>query len=320
MLFRSATVLGNGRLGAMDFGGTQRQQIVLNESTMWSGGPYDADRPDAHRCLPDVRAALFAGDIGKAESLLNANFRYPDGVQGWHDRDQFGCYQVLGQLTLDYGGPAAPKVSSPSGHQRGDGKAIELATDGDVRTKWCVTNNKKPVVWQLELAEAVAVSGYRLASGDDMQERDPQAWTVEGYTDGAQWTLLDRHDDAPFAERGQWHSYAIAEPKPFRWYRCTFAPKGSEFQVAEIAFDGVTPTREAPGGYRRELDLMTGRASTSYQGAHGAITRELITSAPDGVLAIRIASTAPEGLSLTAALSRSEQAKAQAVEIGRAHV
>ena len=80
---------------------SQRQQIVLNESTMWSGGPYDADRPDAHRCLPDVRAALFAGDIGKAEALLNANFRYPDGVQGWHDRDQFGCYQVLGQLIPD---------------------------------------------------------------------------------------------------------------------------------------------------------------------------------------------------------------------------
>ena len=38
--FHEATVLGNGRLGAMDLGGVSKDRIVLNESSLWSGGPY----------------------------------------------------------------------------------------------------------------------------------------------------------------------------------------------------------------------------------------------------------------------------------------
>lgn len=39
--------LGNGRLGAMPDGGIAKEKIVLNEITLWSGGPQDADNPAA---------------------------------------------------------------------------------------------------------------------------------------------------------------------------------------------------------------------------------------------------------------------------------
>ena len=45
--FTQSLPLGNGRLGAMVFGGVGEERIVLNESSLWSGGPQDADRPDA---------------------------------------------------------------------------------------------------------------------------------------------------------------------------------------------------------------------------------------------------------------------------------
>ena len=45
--FTQALPLGNGRLGAMVFGGTTEERILLNESSLWSGGPQDADRADA---------------------------------------------------------------------------------------------------------------------------------------------------------------------------------------------------------------------------------------------------------------------------------
>jgi alpha-L-fucosidase 2 len=100
--YHEAAALGNGRLGAMDFGGVEDCRIVLNESSVWSGGRYDANRPDAYKCLPEAREKLFAGDIAATESLLRQNFQYPDGVKGWWDENQFGCYQILGDLHLRF--------------------------------------------------------------------------------------------------------------------------------------------------------------------------------------------------------------------------
>jgi hypothetical protein len=59
--FHETCPLGNGRLGAMDFGGTATLRIALNESSVWTGGPYDGNRYDAHKCLPRVRKRLFEG-------------------------------------------------------------------------------------------------------------------------------------------------------------------------------------------------------------------------------------------------------------------
>ena len=44
--------MGNGRLGAMMFGGVDEERIVLNESSVWSGSRQDADRADAYKVLP----------------------------------------------------------------------------------------------------------------------------------------------------------------------------------------------------------------------------------------------------------------------------
>jgi alpha-L-fucosidase 2 len=100
--FHEACVLGNGRLGAMDLGGTETERIVLNESSVWTGGSYDGNNYAAYRCLPDVRKDLFDGNIRAAQAVIEKNFGYPEGVSGWMDRDQFGCYQTLGDLTLQF--------------------------------------------------------------------------------------------------------------------------------------------------------------------------------------------------------------------------
>jgi len=50
--FTESSPLGNGRLGAMIFGGINDERIVLNESSVWSGSAQDADRPDAYKVLP----------------------------------------------------------------------------------------------------------------------------------------------------------------------------------------------------------------------------------------------------------------------------
>ena len=42
-----ALPVGNGRLGAMVFGGIHQERLQLNEDTLWAGGPYDPANPEA---------------------------------------------------------------------------------------------------------------------------------------------------------------------------------------------------------------------------------------------------------------------------------
>src|SRR4029434_53855 len=57
-----ALPVGNGRLGAMVFGGVEYERLQLNEDTLWAGGPYNPVNPDARAALPDVRQLLAGGE------------------------------------------------------------------------------------------------------------------------------------------------------------------------------------------------------------------------------------------------------------------
>lgn len=57
--FEEALPLGNGRMGAMVFGGTKTERIALNEDSLWSGYPKDNNNKSAHEYLEKVRNAVF---------------------------------------------------------------------------------------------------------------------------------------------------------------------------------------------------------------------------------------------------------------------
>ena len=64
-----ALPLGNGRLGAMVFGGPVEDRIQINEATLWGGGVHDYVNPQAHERLARLRALIFAGRVAEAETL-----------------------------------------------------------------------------------------------------------------------------------------------------------------------------------------------------------------------------------------------------------
>jgi alpha-L-fucosidase 2 len=97
--FTESSPLGNGRLGAMMFGGVDEERIVLNESSVWSGSRQDADRPDAYKVLPEIQKLLLERKNPEAEALVNANFTCKGPGSGG---GQYGCYQVLGNLHLAF--------------------------------------------------------------------------------------------------------------------------------------------------------------------------------------------------------------------------
>ncbi len=84
--------LGNGRLGAMVFGGVETERLALNHENLWRGVTRDRTTPVAHAHLAEVREKLFAGEWLEATELAT---RYFSG----HDR-RVQPYQPLGDLTL----------------------------------------------------------------------------------------------------------------------------------------------------------------------------------------------------------------------------
>lgn len=67
-----ALPVGNGRLGAMIFGGPAIEQIQLNEDTLYAGSPYDPNNPEALRALPEARRLIFQGKYKEAHDLVGA--------------------------------------------------------------------------------------------------------------------------------------------------------------------------------------------------------------------------------------------------------
>jgi len=101
-----ALPVGNGRLGGMVFGGVPRERIQLNEDSLWSGGPQDADNPSALEALPEIRRLLFAGQYKEAQELTYKRLvcRGQGSGQGNGAKVPFGCYQTLGDLWLTFDG------------------------------------------------------------------------------------------------------------------------------------------------------------------------------------------------------------------------
>jgi alpha-L-fucosidase 2 len=92
--WNAALPVGNGRLGAMIFGGVEREHLQLNEDTLWAGGPYDPDNTNALAALPEVRRLIFAGQYDAASRLITRDMMAkPIGQMP---------YETVGDLFLEF--------------------------------------------------------------------------------------------------------------------------------------------------------------------------------------------------------------------------
>lgn len=96
--------LGNGRLGMMPDGGVSKENILLNEISMWSGSKQDTDNPQAVWSLANIRRLLFEGRNDEAQELMYRTFVCggAGSGEGQGAKVPYGSYQLLGNLVLDY--------------------------------------------------------------------------------------------------------------------------------------------------------------------------------------------------------------------------
>ena len=95
-----ALPVGNGRLGAMIFGGTENERLQFNEDTLWTGQPHEYQHGGAVAYLPVVRKLLFEGKQREAEDLAGRQMMsVPLGQEK---------YQPFGDLRLNFPGHDQP--------------------------------------------------------------------------------------------------------------------------------------------------------------------------------------------------------------------
>src|ERR1043165_8813153 len=93
-----ALPLGNGRIGAMVFGGVERERLSLNEDTLVSGEPpADLRSIDITKDFDQVTELIKAGKNSEADAYVTKH---------WLGRNQ-QCYQPLGELVLDFSGASS---------------------------------------------------------------------------------------------------------------------------------------------------------------------------------------------------------------------
>jgi alpha-L-fucosidase 2 len=121
-----ALPLGNGRLGAMVYGGVLAERIGLNEDTLWSGGPKDCDNPNALKTLPGIRALILKGEFAQAQKLGKK-------MMGPYTQS----YMPMGDLRLAFDAPMVGSALAVSDYRRmldlDRGMAHVEYTMGDVR-------------------------------------------------------------------------------------------------------------------------------------------------------------------------------------------
>ena len=106
--FEESLPIGNGKLGALIYGGTDDNIIHLNDITLWTGKPVDKDLDkDAHLWIPKIREALFREDYKTADSLQlhvqgpNSQFYQPLGTLHIKDLNLGQVKSYRRQLSLD---------------------------------------------------------------------------------------------------------------------------------------------------------------------------------------------------------------------------
>jgi len=145
-LWTDALPVGNGRMGAMVFGGVAHERIQFNESTVWTGEPHDYAHKGAAQSLAKIRELLWAGKQKEAEDLAMKEFM--------SDPIRQKAYQSLGDLIIE-----TPGSGSPTNYKR------SLDLDTGIATTAFTANG---IEWRREVFvshPANAIGNGRLVDG-----------------------------------------------------------------------------------------------------------------------------------------------------------
>ena len=169
-----AMPLGNGRIGAMVFGGVAQERIALNESSFWSGRPHDYDNPEAFKYFPQIRDLVFSNKFQEAERMANEHF--------WGIPKAQEAYQPIGNLLLSFGATNATNYRRELDMETGVAKVTYLAGDTMITRQTFVSWPDRVLVVRVSADRPGRISfGAQLAGPYlDTNSADPTHLVMDG--------------------------------------------------------------------------------------------------------------------------------------------
>ncbi|WP_448698351.1 glycoside hydrolase N-terminal domain-containing protein [Mucilaginibacter sp. AW1-3] len=309
-----ALPIGNGRLGAMIYGGVNSDHIQFNEQTLWSGGPRTYQRVGAASYLPKIRELLFEGKQAEAEKLAGEHFMgmksneatYPSQFAGWLKKVKAD----IALATQDESKWPEIKVPTPNGWE----VAGLPGVDGAV---WFRNSFELPKGWKgknlvinlgkIRDMDITYINGVEVGSMDSMNfgriytiaasllkegKNEVAIQVINPYDKGG--LVGPKADQKPYVVYPEGEDpkngivlspnwkYKIqdADPPAAPAYEADYQPFGDlylNFKKTEAVTD-----------YHRELDIKNAVSTTSYTSNGVHFIREYFASEPDQAIVIHI--------------------------------
>lgn len=324
-----ALPIGNGRIGAMIFGGVADDRIQFNEETLWTGEPRDYNKPGAYKYLDSIRQLLFAGKQKEAEALTGEEFMGTKSDAGKKD------VWVKNMLALKgmKGNPALPgyddskwKTMSVPSYEGWEAVGFE-GMDGAV---WFRTSFDMPVFWngkdvQLDINkirdyDLTYVNGKLIGTQNNGDARNyvipanvlhsgknsiaiqvinlADKGGIAGYKDTSRQIGVYPvgKETEKISLNGDW-KYFIQddEPPAIGEYQASYQPFGDLL----LHFNNVTGATN----YARGLDIVSAIAGTSFTVNEIDYSRQYFVSQPNQVAVVHLTASEKGHINFEAALS-----------------
>jgi alpha-L-fucosidase 2 len=337
-----ALPIGNGRLGAMIFGGIARDHIQFNEETLWTGRPRDYNRKDAYRYLPEIRKLLQQGKQKEAEALAGKHFMGKKNHEDDYD-SLFAAWlrQVRAPAALAPARESYPDsgwkqmdVPDANGFER-----VVPELEGENGAFWFRRHFTLPADWKgkdLILAlgnirdqDFTYVNGHFVGSmnGKDADREYRVAARLLHAGDNV-IAIQDINPDNKGGLSGYRHSHARMEIRPEKKAATTTPaislegawkyfvqdddpPPFPHYQASYQPFgDLYLRFREDKGeagdtatDYQRSLDISHAICKTTYKRGGITYTREYFASEPAGAIVIHLSASRKNAVSFSASLT-----------------
>jgi alpha-L-fucosidase 2 len=323
-----ALPIGNGRLGAMVFGGVEQDRIQFNEETLWTGEPREYNRKGAYKYLDTIRQLLFAGKQKEAEQLAEKEFMGLKSNEGKRSEWVTAVRSMKGMK------------GNPAGNDFDDSQWKEMAVpsyegweaigyEGLDGALWFRTSFDLPVNWMgknlvLDLNRVrdhdfTYVNGKLVGS---MESTEPRRYTIPadllvsgkniiavqvlnyfdkggiaGHKDTSRHIGIypEGEEKAKISLVKSWKYFVQNDAPPaVARYQADYQPFGDVW----LNFKEVVSTN-----YKRELDLTNAIAKTSYTSNRVAFKREYFASQPAQAIVVHLTANKPGNISFEAVLN-----------------
>ncbi len=320
-----ALPVGNGRIGAMIFGGVENDRIQFNEETLWSGAPRNYSRPGAYKYLDSIRQLLFAGEQKEAEALAEKEFMglksFEAERSGWiatvtadkkyaatnFDDSQWKTmtvphwdgWETVGFEALDGAVWLRTSFVLPD-----DWKEEDMVVDFNRIRDWDYTYVNGQLIGTQQNTEGrkYTVAKNLLHKGKNTIAILILNFSNKGGVYGYKDTVIHtgvypvNRETEKISLNGQWKYFVLNDnPPPVGTYQADYQPFGD----LNLQFANTTGF----SNYKRELDIANAVAATSYSVNGVDYKREYFVSALNQALVTRISSNKKASISFSASLT-----------------